>query len=84
MSAYAAAPTQLYDVLPADTTRLIDRWEELGRPAIELAPGVIISNLHRWLYNNPLPSGVWLGRIREYLYIDTFGVGTYSIHSGAA
>lgn len=84
MTAYAAIPTQLYNVLPSDTTHLIDRWEELGRPAIELEPGVIISNLHRWLCNNPPPSGAWLGRIREYLYIDTFGIATYSVHPGAA
>lgn len=61
--------------LPADAERMIDRWQELGRPFIELEPGVIISNLERWLYNNPPAPGVWLARVREYLYIETHGVG---------
>ena len=59
---------------PADAPRMIARWERLGRPAIELEPGVIVSNLERWLYNNPPASGPTLGRIREFLYIDTFGI----------
>ena len=62
------------DLLPADAPRMISRWEDLGRPAIELEPGVIISNLERWLFNNPPADGARLGRIREYLYIDTYGL----------
>ena len=62
--------------VPADASRMIARWERLGRPAIELEPGVIISNLERWLYNNPPASGSTLGRIREFLYVDTFGITT--------
>lgn len=60
--------------VPADAPRMIGRWERLGRPAIELEPGVIVSNLERWLYNNPPASGSTLGRIREFLYVDTFGI----------
>lgn len=60
--------------IPADAARMIARWERLGRPAIELEPGVVVSNLERWLYNNPPASGSTLGRIREFLYVDTFGV----------
>ena len=60
--------------LPADAERMIGRWRELGRPFIELEPGVVISNLERWLYNNPPAPGVWLARVREYLYIDTRSV----------
>ena len=61
--------------LPADAQRMIDRWRELGRPYIELEPGVIISNLERWLHNNPPAPGPWLARVREYLYLETHGVG---------
>ena len=61
--------------LPADARRMIERWRELGCPLIELEPGVIVSNLERWLHNNPPAPGVWLGRVREYLYIETHGVG---------
>jgi hypothetical protein len=57
---------------------MIARWERLGRPAVELEPGVIISNLERWLYNNPPASGSTLGSIREYLYVDTFGVDAHA------
>ena len=60
--------------VPADASRMIGRWERLGRPAIELEPGVVVSNLERWLYNNPPASGSTLGRIREFLYVDTFGI----------
>ena len=63
------------DSLPSDGQRMIDRWRELGCPLIEMESGVVISNLERWLYNNASYSGVWLARVREYLYIDTFGVG---------
>ena len=63
---------------PADAPRMIARWERLGRPAVELEPGVIISNLERWLYNNPPASGSTLGSIREYLYVDTFGVDAHA------
>jgi len=76
-------PAAYYDIdndagarLPADARRMIERWRELGRPYIELEPGVIISNLERWLHNNPPAPGVWLGRVREYLYVETHGVGT--------
>jgi len=60
--------------IPADAARMIARWERLGRPAIELEPGVIVSNLERWLRNNPPASGPTLGRVREFLYVDTFGI----------
>ncbi len=60
--------------LPADAQRMIDRWRALGRPFIELESGVVISNLERWLYNNPPAPGPWLARVREYLYIDTCGI----------
>ena len=73
MSVYAAE-TNPTDRTPADAPRMIARWQELGRPAIELEPGVIISNLERWLFNNPPATGANLGRIREYLYVDTFGI----------
>ena len=56
---------------PADARRMIARWEQLERPAIELEPGVIVTNLERWLYNNPPATPTRLGRVREYLYIDT-------------
>ena len=79
MQARSAVYNDIYDEadaqLPADAQRMIDRWRELGRPSIELEPGVIISNLERWLYNNPPAPGAWLGRVREYLYIETHGVG---------
>ena len=67
--------TQANPTAPADARRMIDRWEALGCPAIELEPGVGISNLERWLYNNPPAPAARLGRVREYLYIDTFGIG---------
>jgi hypothetical protein len=67
----SANPT---DFIPSDAPRMISRWADLGRPAIELEPGVIISNLERWLFNNPTATGAHLGRIREYLYVDTFGI----------
>lgn len=60
--------------LPSDAGRMIDRWYELGCPFVELEAGVVISNLERWLYNNPPHPGVWLARVREYLYIDTLGI----------
>lgn len=85
MTAYNATqgrPAAYYDIddgadvqLPADARRMIERWRELGRPYIELEPGVIISNLERWLHNNPPAPGAWLGRVREYLYVETHGVG---------
>lgn len=61
--------------LPADGLRMIERWRELGCPLIELQPGVVVSNLERWLYQNPPARGGWLARVREYLYIETHGVG---------
>ena len=60
--------------LPADADRMIARWERLGRPAIELEPGVLVSNLERWLLNNSPAAATSLARIREYLYVDTFGI----------
>ena len=74
MGAYSQILVNTDVAVPADAPRMITRWERLGRPAIELEPGVIISNLERWLYNNPPASGSTLGRIREFLYVDTFGV----------
>lgn len=74
MYAFSTSPTDTNFAVPADATRMIARWERLGRPAIELEPGVIISNLERWLYNNPPAPGATLGRIREFLYVDTYGV----------
>ena len=74
MGIYSAAPVNTALTIPADAARMIARWERLGRPAIELEPGVIVSNLERWLYNNPPASGSTLGRIREFLYVDTFGI----------
>ena len=74
MSAYSAFLADTSFAVPADAPRMIARWERLGRPAIELEPGVIVSNLERWLYNNPPASGSTLGRIREFLYVDTYGV----------
>ena len=76
MNATAPTDASATHSLPSDTPRMISRWDELGHPAIELEPGVIISNLERWLFNNPPASGAQLGRIREYLYVDTFGMGT--------
>ena len=60
--------------LPSDAGRMIARWRTLGCPYIELEPGVVISNLERWLYNNAPHPGPWLALIREYLYIETYGV----------
>ena len=74
MRAYSSAPIKSNLALPADAPRMIARWERLGKPAIELEPGVIVSNLERWLHNNPPASGSTLGRVREFLYVDTFGV----------
>lgn len=74
MRAYSTSPTDTNLPVPADAARMIARWERLGRPAIELEPGVIVSNLERWLYNNPPAPGSTLGRIREFLYVDTYGV----------
>lgn len=74
MGVYSAARVNTNIPVPADAARMITRWERLGRPAIELEPGVIVSNLERWLYNNPPASGSTLGRIREFLYVDTFGI----------
>ncbi len=74
MYAYADEPGNVEYPIPADAPRLISRWEELGRPAIELKPGVIVSNLERWIYNNPPATRGQLGRIRDYLYVETFGV----------
>lgn len=68
-----ALTTQGNVAAPADAGRLIDRWEALGRPVIELEPGIGVSDLERWLYNNPPAPGARLGRVREYLYIDTLG-----------
>lgn len=61
--------------LPSDAGRMLARWRSLGCPYIELDAGVVVSNLERWLYNDAPHSGVWLARVREYLYIDTYGVG---------
>ena len=55
--------------VPKDAQRLIAKWELLGRPAIDLQPGVSISNLERWLNHWPAPQA-HLGRVREYLYVD--------------
>ena len=74
MGVYSANQVCTNFSVPADAARMIARWERLGRPAIELEPGVIVSNLERWLYNNPPASGSTLGRIREFLYVDTFGI----------
>ncbi len=74
MGVYSATRDNTDFEIPADAARMIARWERLGRPAIELEPGVIVSNLERWLYNNPPASGSTLGRIREFLYVDTFGI----------
>lgn len=74
MGVYSTAPANTSFAVPADAARMIARWERLGRPTIELEPGVIVSNLERWLHNNPPASGSTLGRIREFLYVDTFGV----------
>ena len=74
MSGYPELLANTNFAVPADAPRMIARWERLGRPAIELEPGVIVSNLERWLYNNPPASGSTLGRIREFLYVDTYGV----------
>ena len=74
MYSYTDQPADADWRVPMDAPRMISRWEELGRPAIELEPGVIISNLERWLYNNLPASGSHLGRIREYLYIETFSM----------
>ena len=60
---------------PSDAVRMISRWRELGSPYIELEAGVVISNLERWLCNNGPHSGACLARVREYLFIDTYGVG---------
>lgn len=57
--------------LPSDAQRMIERWRVLGCPYIELEPGVVISNLERWLHNNPPAPGPLMARVREYLYIDT-------------
>lgn len=74
MGAYSQILVNTDIAVPADAPRMIARWERLGRPAIELEPGVIVSNLERWLRNNPPASGPTLGRIREFLYVDTFGI----------
>jgi hypothetical protein len=70
--------------LPSDSERMIARWRELGCPYIELDAGVVISNLERWLYNNPPHAGLWLARVREYLYIDTLGIDTLGIGTRVA
>ncbi len=74
MYAYADEPGNVEYLTPADAPRMISRWEELARPAIELEPGVIVSNLERWLYSNPPATRGQLGRIRDYLYVETFGI----------
>ena len=74
MRTLSSSPVNSHFEVPADAPRMIGRWERLGRPVIELEPGVIVSNLERWLYNNPTASGSALGRIREFLYVDTFGI----------
>ena len=74
-AAYGDIDNEADAQLPADARRMIERWRELGCPFIELEPGVIISNLERWLHNNPPAPGPWLARVREYLYIETHGVG---------
>ncbi len=61
--------------LPADAARMIYRWRQLGCPFIEIESGMVITNLERWLYNNPPQPGARMARAREYLYIDTYGVG---------
>ena len=74
MIAHSAISDFAPDAWPADADRMINRWERLGRPAIELEPGVLVSNLERWLLNNSPAAATSLARIREYLYIDTFGI----------
>lgn len=74
MDSHSTVLDNTHFAAPADAPRMVARWERLGRPTVELEPGVVISNLERWLYNNPPASGSTLGRIREYLYVDTFGV----------
>lgn len=64
-------PNSNSTTLPADAARMIARWRQLGCPAIELEPGIIVTNLERWLHNNPPAAPARLGRVREYLYIDT-------------
>ena len=60
-----------YNTLPADAHRMIARWETLGRPCIDLQPGISISNLERWLHKSlPAPRS-HLGIVREYLFIDS-------------
>ena len=71
---YATPANATARELPPDAGRMIARWRELGRPYIELDAGVVISNLERWLYNNAPHPGVRLARVREYLYIDSYGV----------
>ena len=71
----ATLATSVAPDLPSDAGRMIARWRALGCPYIELDAGVVVSNLERWLYNNAPHSCVWLARVREYLYIDTYGVG---------
>ena len=62
-------PVRSVHPAPKDAQRLIARWELLGRPAIDLQPGVSISNLERWLNHWPTPRA-HLGRVREYLYVN--------------
>ena len=72
----ATLATSVAPALPSDAGRMIARWRDLGCPCIDMDAGVVISNLERWLYHNAPHSGVWLGRVREYLYIDTYGLGS--------
>ncbi len=65
----AARPVRSVHPAPKDAQRLIAKWEQLGRPAIDLQPGVSISNLERWLNHPPAPRA-HLGRVREYLYVN--------------
>ena len=59
------------NTLPPDAHRMIARWETLGRPCIDLQPGISISNLERWLHKSlPAPRS-HLGIVREYLFIDS-------------
>ena len=74
MYAYTDEPGNVEYLPPADAPRMISRWEELDRPAIELEPGVIVSNLERWIYNNPPVTRGQLGCIRDYLYVETFDI----------
>ena len=69
---FATKPASTHrNSLPADAHRMIARWETLGRPCIDLQPGISISNLERWLHKCHPVSRSHLGIVREYLFIDS-------------